>query len=95
MALLSVVSYCVGAGDYKQARLYTKKRMRITSICMIAVSVIMILLCRKMLILYYLTPETEELAVQVIRYQAFMCTFAWVPSFSLPNTLRGTESVMR
>lgn len=94
MALLSVISYCVGAGDYGQARYYTKKLMRVTSICMILVSVAMILLCRIMLLLYHLTPETEELAVQVIRYHAFMCTFAWVPSFSLPNTLRAAGDVV-
>lgn len=94
MALLSVISYCVGAGDYVQARYYTKKLMRVTSICMIVVSVAMILLCRIMLLLYHLTPETEELAIQVIRYHAFMCTFAWVPSFSLPNTLRAAGDVV-
>lgn len=94
MALLSVISYCVGAGDYGQARYYTKKLMRVTSICMIVVSVAMILLCRIMLLLYHLTPETEELAVQVIYYHAFMCTFAWVPSFSLPNTLRAAGDVV-
>lgn len=94
LAILSVVSYCVGAGDYGQARYYTKKLMRLTTICMIIVSVAMILLCRTMLLLYHLSPETEELAVQVIRFHACMCMFAWVPSFSLPNTLRAAGDVM-
>ena len=94
MAILTVTSYCVGAGDYEQARYYTKKLMRLTSVCMIAVSLVMILICRKALFLYHLTPETEELAVQVIRYHAFMCMFAWAPSFSLPNTLRAAGDVM-
>ncbi|MCM1124234.1 MAG: MATE family efflux transporter [Eubacterium sp.] len=94
MALLSVTSYCVGAGDYEQTRFYTKKLMRLTNLCMIAVSVVMILLCHKMLLLYHLTPETEELAVQVIRFHAVMCMFAWVPSFTLPNTLRASGDVM-
>lgn len=94
MAIVSVTSYCIGAGDYGQTRYYTKKLMRLTSLCMIAVSVIMILFGRKMLLLYHLTPETEELAMQVIRYHAVMCMFAWVPSFSLPNTLRAAGDVM-
>ena len=51
LALLSVASYCIGAGDYEQTRIYTKKLMRLTSVCMIAVSVAMILLCRIMLLL--------------------------------------------
>lgn len=94
LALLSVASYCIGAGDYEQTRYYTKKLMRLTNLCMIAVSVVMILLCRVMLLLYHLTPETEELAVQVVRFHAFMCMFAWVPSFSLPNTLRAAGDVI-
>ncbi len=94
LALLSVVSYCIGAGDYEQTRIYTKKLMRLTNVCMIAVSVAMILLCRIMLLLYHLTPETEALAVQVIRFHAFMCMFAWVPSFTLPNTLRAAGDVI-
>lgn len=94
LALLSVASYCIGAGDYEQTRIYTKKLMRLTSVCMIAVSVAMILLSRIMLLLYRLTPETEALAVQVIRFHAFMCMFAWVPSFTLPNTLRAAGDVM-
>ncbi len=94
LAILSVASYCIGAGDYGQTRYYTRKLMRLTSAGMIAVSLVMILLCRKMLLLYHLTPETEELAVQVIRYHACMCMFAWAPSFSLPNTLRAAGDVM-
>lgn len=94
MAILSVTSYCIGAGDYRQARYYTKKLMRLASVCMIAVSVIMIFSCRKILLIYHLTPETEELAVQVIRFHAVMCMFAWVPSFSLPNTLRAAGDVI-
>lgn len=94
MAILSVASYCVGAGDYGQTRYYTKKLMGLTNVCMIAVSVVMILFCRKMLLLYHLTPETEELSVQVIRFHAWMCMFAWVPSFSLPNTLRAAGDVV-
>lgn len=94
LALLSVASYCIGAGDYGQVRYYTKKLMRLTWICMSTVSVIMIFMCRIMLLLYHLTPETEELAVQVIRYNAFMCILAWIPSFSLPNTLRAAGDVV-
>ncbi|MCM1124664.1 MAG: MATE family efflux transporter [Eubacterium sp.] len=94
LAIVSVVSYCVGAGDYGQARYYTRKLMRLTYTCMIASSLLMILFGRKILLLYQLTPETEALAVQVIRYHAMMCMVTWVPSFSLPNTLRAAGDVM-
>lgn len=94
MALLSVASYCIGAGDFGQTRYYTRKLMRLTWLCTSAVSVVMIASAPLFLKIYHLTPETTALAMQVIRYHAVMCMVAWVPSFTLPNTLRAAGDVM-
>ena len=94
MALLSVASYCIGAGDFGQTRYYTKKLMRLTWLCTSAVSLIMIAGAPFFLKIYQLTPETATLAVQVIRFHAVMCMVAWVASFTLPNTLRAAGDVM-
>lgn len=94
MALLSVASYCIGAGDFGQTRYYTRKLMRLTLLCTSAVSVVMIVSAPLFLKIYHLTPETTALAMQVIRYHAVMCMVAWVPSFTLPNTLRAAGDVM-
>lgn len=94
MALLSVASYCIGAGDFGQTRYYTKKLMRLTWLCTSVVSLIMIASAPLFLKIYHLTPETTALALQVIRYHAVMCIVAWVPSFTLPNTLRAAGDVM-
>lgn len=94
MAILSVSSVCIGAGEIGQARYYTKKMMWLTWLCMSAVSVIMMAGSPFFLKIYHLTPETEELAVQVIRFHAIMCMISWVPSFSIPNTLRAAGDVV-
>ena len=94
MALLSVASYCIGAGDFGQTRYYTKKLMRLTWLCTSAVSVIMIAGAPLFLKIYHLSPETTTLALQVIRFHAVMCMVAWIPSFTLPNTLRAAGDVM-
>lgn len=94
MALLSVASYCIGAGDFGQTRYYTRKLMRLTWLCTSAVSLIMIASAPLFLKIYHLTPETTALAMQVIRYHAIMCIVAWIPSFTLPNTLRAAGDVM-
>lgn len=94
MALLSVASYCIGAGDFGQTRFYTRKLMRLTWLCTSAVSLIMIVGAPIFLKIYHLTPETTTLALQVIRYHAVMCMVAWIPSFTLPNTLRAAGDVM-
>lgn len=94
LAILSVTSYCIGAGDYGQTRYYTKKLMRLTWLCTSGVSLIMMAGAPLFLKIYHLTPETGTLALQVIRYHAVMCMVAWIPSFSLPNTLRAAGDVV-
>ena len=68
MALLSVASYCIGAGEFGQTKYYTRKLMRLTWLCMSAVSLIMMAGAPFFLKIYHLTPETNTLAVQVIRF---------------------------
>lgn len=94
MALLSVSSVCIGAGEIGQVRYYTRKMMRLTWITMSSVSLIMIVGAPLFLKIYHLTPETTTLALQVIRFHAVMCMISWVPSFSLPNTLRAAGDVV-
>lgn len=94
LALLSVASYCIGAGDFSQTRYYTRKLMGLTWLCTSGVSLIMVAGAPLFLKIYHLTPETTTLALQVIRYHAIMCMVAWIPSFTLPNTLRAAGDVV-
>lgn len=94
MALLSVSSVCIGAGEIGQVRYYTRKMMRLTWLAMSCVSLIMMAGAPLFLKIYHLTPETTALALQVIRFHAVMCMISWVPSFSLPNTLRAAGDVV-
>lgn len=94
LALLSVASYSLGAGEFGQTRYYTRKLMRLTWLCTSLVSLIMIIGAPLFLKIYRLTPETTTLALQVIRYHAVMCIVAWIPSFTLPNTLRAAGDVV-
>lgn len=94
MALLSVSSVCIGAGEIGQVRYYTRKMMRLTWVTMSCVSLIMMVGAPLFLKIYHLTPETTTLALQVIRFHAVMCMISWVPSFSLPNTLRAAGDVV-
>ena len=94
MAILSVCSVCIGAGEIRQARYYTRKLMGVTWIAMSTMSVVMMVGAPFFLQIYHLTPETEKLAIEVIRFHAVMCMISWVPSFSLPNTLRAAGDVI-
>lgn len=95
LGLLSVASMCIGAGDFQQTRCYTGKLMKLAAGCMALISGGLILFAPWIIKIYQLTPQTESLAVQVIRYHALLAIFFWVPSFTLPNTLRAAGDVMR
>lgn len=93
-ALLSVAAVCVGAGKYDQARYYTKKLM-LTAIGSVAViSVIFIVFAPWFAGIYRASEETTKLAADVLRWHAFMAAFFWIPSFTLPNTLRAAGDVI-
>ena len=93
-ALLAVAAVCVGAGEFEQARYYTKKLMKI-AMCFLAGMTLLIVLGGDRIIGFYnLSPQASELAVQVFTYHGIMAVFFWLPSFSLPNTLRAAGDVV-
>ncbi len=94
LALLSVASMCIGAGDFKQARYYTKKLMLTAIGCTVVISGILFVFAPWVMKIYQLTPQTESLAVQVLRWHTVLAVIFWVPSFSLPNTLRAAGDVV-
>jgi Na+-driven multidrug efflux pump len=65
-----------------------------TYLSMLAVSVVIFTAVRYILLIYHLTPETYDLATEIIRYHALMATLIWTPSFALPNTLRAAGDVV-
>lgn len=93
-ALLAVVSVCIGAGEFDQARYYTKKLMKLANLFLIAMSALIILGSGWIISIYNLSPEAAELAQQVLCYHALMAVFFWIPSFSLPNAFRAAGDVM-
>lgn len=94
LALLSVAAVCVGAGDYKQARYYTRKLMMLAIGCTAVLSVVLIACAPWIMRIYHLSPEAEALGVQVVRWHAAMAVLLWIPSFTLPNTLRAAGDVV-
>lgn len=94
LALVSVVSVCVGAGEYGQARYYTKKMCMLAETGMVGMSVILFFAVPYIAPLYNLGSQAYQMAVDVMRFHAVMAVFLWVPSFSLPNTLRAAGDVV-
>lgn len=92
-AVISVVSQCVGARDYEQARYYTKKLMKVTYAAMVVLNILVVLALPFILKVYHLSPETGEMVEQIIFYHALCVVTVWPISFTLPNTLRASNDV--
>jgi len=88
LGLVTVVSQCVGAGDYGKARLYTKKLMKMAyafmGLCILLVYVSMPFFLR----LYNVSPEAELYARQIVWMHGFFGILIWPLAFTLPQALR-------
>lgn len=91
LGLITVVSQCVGAGDYEQVRYYTKKLLTYAYISLIVLNLSIILATPAILKLFNLSEETAAMARQVIVFHSVNACLTWPLSFTLPNTLRAAS----
>lgn len=88
LGIVTVVSQCVGAGDYEKARYYTKKMMIMTYIFM-SLSIIGVYFAMPpVLRLYNVSPQAERYAYQIIWMHGFVGMLIWPLAFTLPQALR-------
>ena len=88
LAIVTVVSRCMGAGSYGQARYYTKKMMRTAYLYMTGTVVITLLALPAILRLYDVSPEAGDYARQIIWLHGIVGALIWPPAFTLPQALR-------
>jgi Na+-driven multidrug efflux pump len=93
LALITVVGQCVGAGDYKAVKTYTRKLMKVTYMIMGVLNLIIIFLIPFILHLYGVSEETSGIATRLLVYHCILAALIWPTSFSLPNALRAANDV--
>ncbi|NLG03008.1 MAG: MATE family efflux transporter [Clostridia bacterium] len=93
LALLSVASVCVGAGDFEQVKYYTKKLMIKIHIYMSIISFVLILFAPLIVQMYQLSDQAAEATKTLIYWHAVCAALFWPESFVLPNTLRASNDV--
>ena len=97
LGLTAVISNCVGANDYEQARYYNKKVLIIVVISHIIVNAIIIAALPLIIGIYNLSPETAAMASEMVIWHGIFAIIIWPLSFTLPATFRGagdSKSVM-
>ena len=83
LAIITVISRCVGARDYEQVKYYTRKLHIITYAWMIPT----------ILKVYHLSDLTAQTTEQILLFHAVAVVTIWPLSFSLPCTLRAAGDV--
>lgn len=91
VAVVTVVSRCVGAGNYDQARYYTKKLIKLTYIMHLILNIAIILALPLIIKAYNLSSGTGMLAEELLTMHGFFAVVIWPIAFTLPNTLRASN----
>ena len=97
LGLTAVISNCVGANDYEQARYYNKKCLVMVVISHIVINLLIFLVLPMILGIYNLSPQTEAMAAEMVIWHGIFAIIIWPISFTLPATFRGagdSKSVM-
>lgn len=88
LGMVTVVSRCVGAGDFTRARAYSHKLMRWGYVTIFASCVLVALALPLILRIYGLSPEATEYTRRIILEHGAVSILIWPPAFQLPQTLR-------
>ena len=93
LAITTVISQCVGAHDYDQARYYTRKMLKIAYASVTVTVVIMLAASRLITAAYNLSDITAEEAIKIFFLHGISVIMIWPTAFSLPSTLRAAGDV--
>lgn len=91
MAMVTVVSQCVGAGDYEQVKFYIWKLMKYAVGTMAILNIAILCLLPWLLPLFHLSPETEHVTTQILLLHGLCAIVIWPFSFTFPNGLRAAN----
>lgn len=97
LGLTAIISNCVGADDYQQARYYNKKCLVIVIISHVIINVLIFLFLPLILGIYNLSSETAAMTTEMVIWHGIFAIIIWPISFTLPSTFRGagdSKSVM-
>lgn len=93
LAITTVISRCVGAGDYEQAKYYTKKLILITYVCKLAAGILIFATLPYILKAYNLSAVTAAEAEKILIFHGCATMLIWPLAFSLPSVFRASGDV--
>lgn len=93
LAVIPIVGRCVGAGEYGQAKYYTRKLILMSHLSIVILGGATIALLPAIRLLYGLSDEAWRLTVWLVVIHEGVAMLLHPLSFNLPNTLRAAGDV--
>lgn len=93
LAMITVVSQCIGAEKYEQAKHYTKKLMKYTYMLCFITTILTFISLPLVVRMYHLSFQTSRLVIQLVLYHGICVMTIWPFAWVLPYTLRASGDV--
>lgn len=88
LAITTVISQCVGAGDYEQVHYYLNKLLLI-AYCAMAITVLIIFAVLPLILkAYHLSDITAKVTEKILIFHGISAVIIWPTAFSLPSAFR-------
>lgn len=88
LAIITVVGYCIGAGDYTQADYYAKKLMKWVYLITGTLAAICFFVAGPAVALFGLSEEATELGTRILKISVPFIIVIWPLSFPFANVIR-------
>jgi putative MATE family efflux protein len=88
LGLTVIISRCIGAGDYEQAKYYTKKIIGIVYMAQIISCTVVLALLPSILRIYGLSEAATALTTQTVWSHGIVMVLIWPLAYTLPVTFR-------
>lgn len=93
LSMVTVVGQCVGAGEYKQAKGYVFKLIKISYLSLLGLDTLIAMASPFILKLYNLQPQSNQYAQTIILCYCIIAICIYPLSFALPSALRAAGDV--
>ena len=89
LGIITIVGQCVGAGEWEQAKQYTKKLVLVNYAALVVICSLMILFRNQVVGIYNLSPEATKTSAEML-FAHSLAMVVWPLAFTIPYSLRAS-----
>ena len=89
LGIITIVGQCVGAGEWEQAKQYTKKLVLVNYAALVVICSLMILFRNQVVEIYNLSPEATRTSAEML-FAHSLAMVVWPLAFTIPYSLRAS-----